>query len=61
MNWKFDGDIAEPLNRLCREQMKQRLWLDIRADIEVCRLEGWDCKEYISELKEIMDLFLTNL
>lgn len=61
MNWNFDGDVAEPLNRLCRESMKQRLLTDIRVDIEVCRLEGWDCKEYILELKEIMDSFLTNL
>lgn len=49
---------AFALNRLAREQMKLKLMQDIRIDIEVCRLEGWECKEYLRELKNIIDGFL---
>ena len=51
-------EIGVALNRLAREQMKLRLMQDIRADIEVCKLEGIDYKEYLIELKEIIDGFL---
>ena len=43
------------LNRLAREQTKERLLLDILFDINVCRLEGWDYKEYIHELQELLN------
>ena len=52
------GDIGERLNRLAREQLKLKLLNDIRADIEVCKLENLDYKEYLLELKEIIDSFL---
>ena len=38
--------------------MKYKLMADIRADIEVCKLEGIDYKEYLRELKSIVDGFL---
>lgn len=53
-----NNDIGTTLNRLAREQMKYRLLADIRADIEVCKLEGFDYKEYLFELKDIIDGFL---
>lgn len=53
-----DNDIGTTLNRLAREQMKYKLMADIRADIEVCKLEGIDYKEYLLELKDIIDGFL---
>ena len=40
--------------------MKYKLMADIRADIEVCKLEGIDYKEYLQELKSIIDGFLNN-
>lgn len=49
---------AFALNCLAREQMKLKLMQDIRMDIEVCRLEGWEYKEYLRELKGIIDGFL---
>ena len=52
------GDIGERLNRLAREQLKLKLLNDIRADIEVCKLENLNYKEYLLELKEIIDSFL---
>ena len=48
-------EVGRVLNKLAREQMKLRLLQDIRADIEVCKLEGMDYKEYLLELKDIVD------
>lgn len=45
------------LNKLAREQLKLKLLNDIRLDIEVCKIEGWDYKVYLMELKEIIDSF----
>ena len=52
------NDIGIALNTLAREQMKNKLMADIRADIEVCKFEGIDYKEYLRELKTIIDGFL---
>ena len=52
------NDIGIALNTLAREQMKYKLMADIRTDIEVCKLEGIDYKEYLKELKQIIDEFL---
>lgn len=52
------GDIGPTLNKLAREQLKLRLIQDIRVDIEICKLEGLDYKQYLHELKEIIDGFL---
>jgi hypothetical protein len=52
------NNVGVVLNTLAREQMKCRLMADIRADIEVCKLEGIDYKQYLFELKDIIDGFL---
>lgn len=46
------------LNKKARELQKLKLIEDIRIDIEVCKLEGWNYKDYLLELKEIIDGFL---
>ena len=51
-------EVGQTLNKLAREQMKLRLLQDIRTDIEVCKIERMDCKEYLLELKDIIDGFL---
>ena len=51
-------EIGQTLNQLAREQMKLRLMQDIRIDIEVCKLEGIDYKDYLLELKDVIDGFL---
>ena len=43
------------LNRVAREQMKERLMRDILADMAVCELEGWNRMEYLDELKTLID------
>ena len=59
-DFKFanDSGMPEALNRLAREEMKLRLLSDIRADICVCQLEGWDYKDYLTELKKEIERFL---
>lgn len=51
-------EIGQILNQLAREQMKLRLMQDIRVDIEVCKLEGINYKDYLLELKDMIDGFL---
>lgn len=51
-------NIGKSLNKLAREQMKLKLLADIRADIEVCKLEGIDYKEYLIELRDMIHGFI---
>lgn len=48
---------ADPksVNQLARERMKLRLLADIRVDLEICAIEGWDKKTYARELKQLID------
>lgn len=48
-------EARKALNRLAREKMKYRLLADIRFDLVICELEGWDKTEYLAELKEMID------
>lgn len=53
----IDTNCVSTLNRLAREQMKLRLMQDIRTDLIVCEIEGWDKTEYLNELKELINSF----
>lgn len=53
----IDTNCESTLNRLAREQMKLRLMQDIRTDLVVCEIEGWDKREYLNELKELINSF----
>ena len=48
-------EARKALNRLAREQIKLRLLADIRMDLMVCELEGWDKLEYLDELLALVD------
>lgn len=50
-----DTNCVPKLNRLAREQMKHRLLKDIRMDLAICEIEGWDKREYLNELKNLID------
>ena len=52
-----DTNCAPSLNRLAREQMKLKLLEDIRMDLIICEIEGWDKMEYINELNELVNSF----
>lgn len=45
--FEHSPETAEKLQRLAREQMKQRLLQDILMDITICKLEGFDYKAEI--------------
>lgn len=47
--------VSKSLNRLAREQVKLRILNDIKIDMAVCEIEGWDKTEYINELKELIN------
>lgn len=48
-------ETRKALNRLARKQIKLRLLADIRFDLAVCEIEGWDKLEYLNELKSMID------
>ena len=50
-----DKETAKALNDLARHKAIVRLLTDIRIDLEICELEGWDKTEYINKLKELLD------
>lgn len=47
---KLADGAAPYLNKLAREQAKEKLLADIAVDATVCGLEGWDFNEYIEDL-----------
>lgn len=46
----MDIETRKALNKLARLQLKRRLLADIAVDLMVCKLEGWEYKEYIKDL-----------
>lgn len=48
---------SKTVNTLARKRFQEQLLKDIRCDLIICELEGWDKKEYIRELKEILNSF----
>lgn len=62
-NWLIPCDADEETRRkvqeLARESMKMRLLDDIKKDILVCSLEGWDYKEYLTDLCTLIKGFLS--
>jgi len=45
------------INRVSREAMKLKLLTDIRTDLQICEIEGWNPKEYLTELQELLNGF----
>ena len=53
----LDGDPKTPkaLNDLARHQTILKLLEDIRADMVVCEIEGWDKMEYINMIRDAVN------
>jgi len=47
-----DKQAAKALNDLARHQNILRILQDIRIDMEVCEVEGWDKTEYIRMIQK---------
>lgn len=45
---------SRTLNELARKSFIHRLLKEIMFDLMVCELEGWDKKEYISQIKQLL-------
>ena len=46
---------ARKLNELARHRMALRLLQDIRTDLTICEIEGWDKREYIEQLRSMLN------
>ena len=57
MGERTENQIAKTLNDLARHKMILRLYQDILIDLTVCDIEGWDKKEYIRQLQELINNF----
>jgi len=51
----IDDVYVKTVNDLARKKFKQRLLNDIMVDLMVCELEGWNKREYIEELRELLN------
>ena len=50
-----DEDTARALNDLARHTAIVRLLNDIRMDMEICEIEGWDKNEYLNLIRELLN------
>lgn len=46
---------AKTVNTLARKKFQEHLLKEIIFDLMVCEIEGWDKKEYINELKKLIN------
>jgi hypothetical protein len=50
-----DKETAKALNDLARHKAIIRLLNDIRIDMEICEIEGWNKTEYVGQLKKLLN------
>ena len=48
-------DTRYALQRLARLKMIVKLEADIEADMMVCEIEGWNKREYIKQLQDLIN------
>lgn len=58
--YQLDTETRKALQRLAREQLKLRLLSDIAVDIQICKIEGWQYKEYLLELKNEIERLIND-
>ena len=51
----IDKQTAKTANGLARKKFEEKLLQDIRVDLMICEIEGWDKSEYIKELKRLIN------
>lgn len=51
----IDKTTALAANYLARKKFEEKLLQDIRVDLMICEIEGWDKMEYIEELKKLIN------
>lgn len=50
-----DEDTARALNDLARHTAIVHILNDIRMDMEICEIEGWDKNEYLNQIRELLN------
>ena len=60
--WRLNGgviipnkDTARALNDLARHKAIVRILNDIRMDMEICEIEGWDKNEYLNLIRQLLN------
>ena len=48
-------DTARALNDLARHKAIVRILNDIRIDMEICEIEGWDKTEYLNLIRQLLN------
>lgn len=51
----IDKQTAKTANELARKKFEEKLLQDVRVDLMICEIEGWDKAEYIKELKGLIN------
>ena len=51
----IDKLTAKTANELARKKFQEKLLQDIRVDLMICEIEGWNKLEYINELKNLIN------
>lgn len=50
----IDACSAKTVNNLARKKFEHKLLADIKIDLMICEIEGWDKFEYIRELQKLI-------
>lgn len=51
----YDTGAARTVNELARQKFQHRLLADILVDLTICEIEGWCKREYIDELRSLIN------
>ena len=51
----IDKKTAKTANELARKKFQEKILQDIRVDLMICEIEGWDKSEYIQEIKKLIN------
>lgn len=57
---QIDQECRRVLNDLARKKVQEQLLQDILFDMNVCKLEGWDHREYLFELENLIDRLIVD-
>ena len=50
-----DKKTAKALNDLARHTAILRILKDVRIDLEICEIEGWDKREYLNLIRQLLN------
>ena len=50
-----DKETAKAFNDLARHTAILRILKDVRIDLEICEIEGWDKTEYLNLIRQLLN------